>query len=153
MKAAILSIGDELTLGQTQDTNARWLATQLAARGVRCVQFRVVPDDVAAQEAALRELAAAAQLVLVTGGLGPTDDDLTREALRRAMDEPRELVLDQPSLALLDRWFRDRGRAMPDINRRQALRPSGAECLRNDFGTAPGLQAKLGAAKIGRAHV
>lgn len=148
MNAAILSIGDELTLGQTQDTNARWLAGRLAERGVRCVQFRVVPDDLAAQEAALRELASIAEIVLVTGGLGPTDDDLTREALRNALGDASPLVLDEPSLALLDRWFRDRGRAMPDINRRQAMRPRGAECLRNDHGTAPGLKARVGGAIV-----
>lgn len=143
MKAAILSIGDELMLGQTQDTNARWLAGRLADRGVPCVQFRVVPDDLAAQAAALRELAAVAQVVIVTGGLGPTDDDLTREALRVAMGDANPLVLDAPSLEALDRWFTHRGRSMPDINRRQAMRPSGAECLRNDFGTAPGLRGTV----------
>ena len=148
MKAAILSIGDELMLGQTQDTNARWLAGRLADRGVPCVQFRVVPDDLAAQAAALRELAAAAQVVIVTGGLGPTDDDLTREALRVAMGDANPLVLDAPSLEALDRWFTHRGRSMPDINRRQAMRPSGAECLRNDFGTAPGLRGTVGGSTI-----
>ena len=148
MKAAILSIGDELMLGQTQDTNARWLAGRLADRGVPCVQFRVVPDDLAAQAAALRELAAAAQVVIVTGGLGPTDDDLTREALRMAMGDANPLVLDAPSLEALDRWFTHRGRSMPDINRRQAMRPSGAECLRNDFGTAPGLRGTVGGSTI-----
>lgn len=148
MKAAILSIGDELILGQTQDTNARWLAGRLADRGVPCVQFRVVPDDLAAQAAALRELAAVAQVVIVTGGLGPTDDDLTREALRVAMGDANPLVLDAPSLEALDRWFTHRGRSMPDINRRQAMRPSGAECLRNDFGTAPGLRGTVGGSTI-----
>ena len=148
MKAAILSIGDELILGQTQDTNARWLAGRLADRGVPCVQFRVVPDDLAAQAAALRELAAVAQVVIVTGGLGPTDDDLTREALRVAMGDANPLVLDAPSLEALDRWFTHRGRSMPDINRRQAMRPSGAECLRNDFGTAPGVRGTVGGSTI-----
>ncbi len=148
MKAAILSIGDELMLGQTQDTNARWLAGRLADRGVPCVQFRVVPDDLTAQAAALRELAAVAQVVIVTGGLGPTDDDLTREALRVAMGDANPLVLDAPSLEALDRWFTHRGRSMPDINRRQAMRPSGAECLRNDFGTAPGLRGTVGGSTI-----
>ena len=148
MKAALLSIGDELALGQTQDTNARWLAGRLADRGVRCVQFRLVPDDLEAQRSALIELAALADLVIVTGGLGPTDDDLTRDALRLAMGDEGPLVLDEPSLVALDRWFVGRGRAMPAINRRQAMRPSGARCLRNDFGTAPGLEARVGAATI-----
>lgn len=148
MNAAILSIGDELALGQTQDTNARWLAGRLADHGVRCVEFRTVPDDLAAQAAALRALAAAADLVLVTGGLGPTDDDLTRDALREAIGDAGPLVLDEPSLASLDRWFRDRGRAMPDINRRQAMRPPSAECLANDAGTAPGLRARVGASTV-----
>ena len=148
MKAALLSIGDELALGQTQDTNARWLAARLADRGVRCVQFRLVPDDLQAQCDALVQLAAQADLVIVTGGLGPTDDDLTRDALRLAMGDEGPLVLDEPSLAALDRWFVARGRAMPSINRRQAMRPAGAQCLRNDFGTAPGLQARVGAATI-----
>jgi nicotinamide-nucleotide amidase len=148
MKAAILSIGDELALGQTQDTNSRWLAARLADRGVRCVEFRTVPDDLAAQAGALRSLASCADLVLVTGGLGPTDDDLTRDALREAIGDGAPLVLDAPSLQALDRWFRDRGRAMPDINKRQAMRPSSAECLANDAGTAPGLRAKVGEATV-----
>lgn len=148
MNAAILSIGDELTLGQTQDTNARWLASRLADQGLRCVEFRTVPDELPAQARALRELAAAAELVLVTGGLGPTDDDLTRDALREAIGDGAPLVLDEPSLAALDRWFRDRGRAMPDINRRQAMRPTAAECLANDAGTAPGLRARVGKATV-----
>jgi len=144
MNAAILSIGDELTLGQTQDTNARWLAGRLADRGVRTLEFRTVPDDLAAQATALRDLCGVAELVLVTGGLGPTDDDLTRDALREAIGDGAPLVLDEPSLAALDRWFRDRGRAMPAINRRQAMRPASAECLANDAGTAPGLRARIG---------
>jgi len=148
MNAAILSIGDELTLGQTQDTNSRWLAGRLADRGVRCVEFRTVPDELSAQAQALRALADAAEIVLVTGGLGPTDDDLTRDALREAIGDGAPLVLDQPSLAALDRWFKDRGRAMPEINKRQAMRPTTAECLANDAGTAPGLRAKVGKAIV-----
>ena len=148
MKAALLSIGDELALGQTQDTNARWLAARLADRGVPCVEFRLVPDDLEAQRRALIELAARADLVLVTGGLGPTDDDLTREALRLAMGDTGPLVVDEASLVALDRWFTARGREMPAINRRQAMRPQGAACLENDFGTAPGLRGAVGGATI-----
>jgi nicotinamide-nucleotide amidase len=148
MKAAILSIGDELVLGQTQDTNARWLAQRLASVGVPCVQFRVVPDALDAQASALRELAGTADLVVVTGGLGPTDDDLTREALRMAMGDASPLVHDAEAAESLHRWFRDRGRVMPEINARQAQRPAGARCLANDFGTAPGLHATVGAARV-----
>ena len=148
MKACILSIGDELVLGQTQDTNARWLAGRLAEAGVACAQFRVVPDDLQAQADALRQLAQVGELVLVTGGLGPTDDDLTREALRQAMGDARPLVRDDAAAESLHRWFRDRGRAMPEINGRQAMRPADAACLANDFGTAPGLHARVGAAQV-----
>ncbi|NBX24662.1 MAG: CinA family nicotinamide mononucleotide deamidase-related protein, partial [Planctomycetes bacterium] len=101
-----------------------------------------------AQAAALRDLAGAAELVVVTGGLGPTDDDLTREALRMALGESAPLVRDAEAAESLHRWFRDRGRAMPEINARQALRPAGARCLANDFGTAPGLQAAVGEASV-----
>ncbi|MFM1831338.1 MAG: hypothetical protein RLZZ558_1678 [Planctomycetota bacterium] len=147
MRAAILSIGDELALGQTLDTNARWLAQQLTDHGVPCVQFRLVPDDRLLQAQALGELAAAADVVLVTGGLGPTADDLTREALADAMGGV-PLETDEAAVAALHRWFRDRGRPMPSGNLRQAQRPQGATCVPNDLGTAPGLGARIGNAQV-----
>ncbi len=81
MRAAILSIGDELTSGQVPEANARWLASQLAERAVTTVELRVVGDDRTAIAAAFRELAARADVRLSTGGIGPTADDLTRAAL------------------------------------------------------------------------
>ena len=81
MHAAILSIGDELTLGQNLDTNARWLSARLAEVAVEAIEHRTVGDDRPAIAAALRDLCARAEVVIVTGGLGPTEDDLTREAL------------------------------------------------------------------------
>src|SRR5262249_15162837 len=87
-----------------------------------------------------------AALVLISGGLGPTQDDLTREALARAAGV--ELVLDEPSLAQIAAMFARRGRSMPERNRVQALVPPGAEPIRHDHGTAPGVWMKLGDAYV-----
>lgn len=148
VSAAILSVGDELMLGQTQDTNAKWLASRFAQHGVLVGEIRIVLDDVVATESALRELAARHDMIVMTGGLGPTEDDLTREALRRAMDEVEPLQIDPQALADLDRWFIDRARPMTDNNKLQALRPKGATCLQNILGTAPGLFATIGATRV-----
>ncbi len=148
VSAAILSVGDELMLGQTQDTNAKWLASRFATHGVLVGEIRVVLDDVVATESAMRELAARYDIIVMTGGLGPTEDDLTREALRRAMDVSEPLEVDPQALADLDRWFLDRGRPMTVNNKVQALRPKGASCLKNILGTAPGLFANIGASRI-----
>lgn len=135
-------------LGQTQDTNAKWLASRFAEHGVLVGEIRIVLDDVVATESALRELAARHDMIVMTGGLGPTEDDLTREALRRAMDEVEPLEIDPQALADLDRWFIDRARPMTDNNKLQALRPKGATCLQNILGTAPGLFATIGATRV-----
>ena len=81
MKAAILAIGDELTLGQNLDTNTRWLSEALGAQAVETVEHRTVEDDRAAIASAIAELATRSDVLITTGGLGPTEDDLTREAL------------------------------------------------------------------------
>lgn len=86
MQAVILSIGDELVLGQTIDTNSAWLSAQLARLGIGTLYHHTVADDLPAIRAALEDAAKAAELVLVTGGLGPTEDDLTRQALAQAID-------------------------------------------------------------------
>ncbi|MSR33816.1 MAG: CinA family nicotinamide mononucleotide deamidase-related protein [Phycisphaerales bacterium] len=148
LSAAIISVGDELMLGQTQDTNAKWLASQFTLRGVVTREFRTVHDDLVAIESVLRELSARHDILVMTGGLGPTEDDLTREALRRAMDVVEPLEVDAQALAALDRWFIDRGRPMSANNAVQALRPKGARCLQNIVGTAPGLHANIGRAQI-----
>jgi len=138
-RAAILSVGDELTLGQTLNTNSRWLAERLASLGILTVEHTTVPDDQAAQSAAIRRLATCVDLVIVTGGLGPTADDLTRHALADAMDDA--LIEDPLALAQVESWFAASGREMPLINRVQALRPRSAASLSNLNGTAPGLYA------------
>ncbi|MFN0131809.1 MAG: CinA family nicotinamide mononucleotide deamidase-related protein [Phycisphaerales bacterium] len=140
-RAAILSIGDELTLGQTLDTNSRYLSQQLVDRGIIPACHLTIPDDRAAIVRALRDLAQSADLILITGGLGPTADDLTRHALADALGEP--LVEDAESLDAIVRRYRAAGRDMPPINRVQALRPSSAQAIPNPHGTAPGLRAQL----------
>ena len=146
-RAAILSIGDELTLGQTLNTNSKWLAERLLAVGVVTVEHATVPDDLGAQAAALQRLAGLADVVVVSGGLGPTSDDLTRQALALACND--RLVEDPVSLAQVESWFGSRGREMPDINRVQALRPSRAASIQNLHGTAPGIHATLAGATAG----
>jgi nicotinamide-nucleotide amidase len=142
MKAAILSVGDELVLGQTVDSNSAWLSAKLAACGIMTVHHKTVADDLAAITRAIREAVKAAPLVILTGGLGPTEDDLTRQALARAMRRP--LVLHPASLVKIRRFFQTLGREMSPSNRIQALYPRGAVMLRNDWGTAPGLKAGFG---------
>lgn len=144
--AAILSVGDELLLGQTLDTNSQWLAARLRDLGILCTHFAAVPDDAQSHAAELVRLAAAADLVICTGGLGPTADDLTRAALAAALNEP--LVEDPIALAQVEAFFAARSRAMPAINRVQALCPSSGRTLPNLHGTAPGLYAALHTADI-----
>lgn len=145
-RAVILSIGDELVLGQSLDTNSRWLSERLVAAGVQPLRHVTVADDVAAIAEELTRAAAEADLVVATGGLGPTMDDLTRAALAQAMDRPLEE--DAEALAQIRAWYDGRGRRMPETNRVQALRPAGALCLANENGTAPGLRGALGEADV-----
>jgi nicotinamide-nucleotide amidase len=146
MKAVILAIGDELVLGQNVDTNSAWISARLVERGIFTVFHKTVPDDQPAIVAAIREAAELADVVIVTGGLGPTADDLTRQALAEVMQAPLELHA--PSLEKMKGFFRKLGRPMPDTNSIQAMCPRGAEILENDFGTAPGLKARLGRATV-----
>lgn len=141
-RAAILSVGDELTLGQTLDTNSKWLAEHLRDAGVMPVEHVTVPDDVAAQAAAFARLASTSDLIICTGGLGPTLDDLTREALARTMNDT--LMEDADALAQVTAWYASRKRPMPELNRVQALRPTLGRCIANPHGTAPGLFGVIG---------
>lgn len=141
-RAAILSIGDELSLGQTLNSNSRWIASRLADAGIITTEHTTLPDDEALMVETLHRLASRVPLVIVTGGLGPTLDDLTRTALAQALGEP--LVEDPLALAQVESWFTARGRPMPAINRVQALRPASTTSLANLHGTAPGLFARIG---------
>ena len=139
--AWVISTGTELALGQTVGTNSAWLAAQLAALGIRTERHVTVPDDAAATREVLLQAADACDLTLLTGGLGPTEDDLTRQALADAAGVPLELH--SPSLEHLRAFFAARGREMPERNKVQALAPRGAAILPNPCGTAPGLRIEL----------
>ncbi|MFQ5806596.1 MAG: competence/damage-inducible protein A, partial [Phycisphaerae bacterium] len=140
-RAWIISIGTELTLGQSVDTNAAWLAEQLAGQGIRCERHVTVPDDLTLIRDVLRQAADVCDLIVVTGGLGPTDDDLTREALAEAAGLPLET--DAASLEQIRAFFARRGREMPEPNQVQARIPRGARPIVNSCGTAPGICAEL----------
>lgn len=140
-KAEIIAIGTELTSGQKLDTNSQWLSLELAELGIPVHWHTTVADDLDENIQALRIATERADLVLITGGLGPTLDDLTREALARLAGV--DLVLHEPSLEFIERFFKQRGRAMPERNRVQALFPAGAEPLPNPIGTAPGIWLEL----------
>ncbi len=139
--AYILSIGTELALGQAVDTNSAWIARALAALGIRSLRHETVADELPDIRAALHRAARAAKLVLVTGGLGPTQDDLTRQALADALGVPLEPHAE--SLAQIRAFFERRKRVMPEVNQVQALCPRGARPLSNPSGTAPGIHAQL----------
>lgn len=143
-RARVLSVGDELVLGRVVDTNATFLCRLLTDRGFRVLGSRQVGDGLADLVEALRASAADTELVLVSGGLGPTDDDRTRHALAEAMGS--ELREHAPSWAAIVRRYAQvaPGREMPANNRRQALVPRGAATLANDRGTAPGMIGTVG---------
>lgn len=133
--ATLLSVGSEILRGETIDTNAAHLGRELSRLGFAVVGVRALPDDLRTIAAAVREARGAADLTLVTGGLGPTHDDLTREAVAAALDEP--LSEDQALVARLREQFGPM-RQMAVMNLRQALRIPSAEVLRNPIGSAPG---------------
>lgn len=146
MRVRILAQGDEITTGATTDTNSGWLATRLTARGARVLGIAAVPDDPVAIAALLRAAAADCDLVVCTGGLGPTDDDDTAEAAAAAAGVP--LREDPEALRQVEARFAAFHRPMPPVNRRQARLPAGATLLENRHGTAPGFAFTLGSARV-----
>ncbi len=146
MKAVVIAIGDELTSGRTLDTNSAYLGEQLGRLGIEVCEHRTVRDERACIADAIRAAAESAQVVLITGGLGPTDDDVTRQGLADAMEA--ELAVDAQCMADIEAFFHGHGRDVTDASRTQAMIPAGAEPLRNLAGTAPGMAAKVGSALV-----
>jgi nicotinamide-nucleotide amidase len=146
MKAEILSIGSELTSGQNLDTNCQWLSLRLAELGIPVGWHTTVADDFADNVEAFRIASRRARVVISTGGLGPTQDDLTREVLANLGGV--SLQLHQPSLEHIRGMFTRRNRIMPERNQVQAMFPAGADVVFNPLGTAPGIWMKVGNAVV-----
>lgn len=141
MRCDVLAIGTELLLGQIVDTNSAWIGEQLATAGIDTFDHRKVGDNLPRMVEALRDLLRGADAVIVCGGLGPTPDDVTREAIAEVMGttlERRPELIEQ--IAAL---FGTRGRDMPANNLRQAEVPVGGGVIPNPIGTAPGLQCEV----------
>jgi nicotinamide-nucleotide amidase len=136
MRAYILSIGSELMLGHLVDTNAPYLAQELAALGIELLRVVQVGDDRAAIADSIADAASHADLVVCTGGVGPTEDDLTREAMADVVGETP--VVDPDLLAAVESIFAGRGLTMPERNKKQAWLIPSAVALPNPVGTAPG---------------
>ena len=146
MKVELINTGTELLLGDVINTNAAWLGQRMVELGLQIDRATCVPDGAAIEEA-LREACHRADVVIVTGGLGPTADDVSREAAAAVFGLTLEMR--EESLRTLEAFFAQRGRTVNEHNKRQALAPSGAQVLPNSNGTAPGLYLppELGAAK------
>ncbi len=147
-KAVIISTGDEIMTGQLQDSNACWLSAALIEAGIMTVEHCAVGDVLDDLVAIIRRAASRAPLIIMSGGLGPTDGDLTREAICRATSDT--LILDESLRADLAAKLTQRGREVTPRQQRQSHRPSRADPLPNAFGTAPGLhtRAESGGADI-----
>jgi nicotinamide-nucleotide amidase len=141
-RAIILSVGTELTEGVIANTHFRFLGSELKGLGFQVVRGEQIPDEASLFRRALERAAAEAELLLVTGGLGPTSDDLTREAVAGAAGV--QLEFRDEVWRELERRYASSGQRLPETNRRQALVPRGFELLANDWGTAPGFCGRLG---------
>ncbi len=152
MRIELLNTGTELLLGDTINTNAAWIGQRLAALGLDVARQTIVPDGRAVLEG-MEERARLCDVLLVSGGLGPTNDDVTRECAADFLGLPMEL--NDGVMAWLAAYFGKRGKPVNEASRRQAMVPRGARVLENSFGTAPGLYfpAELGTAKNLRCHI
>lgn len=141
VRVEILTIGTELLVGQTLDTNAAYIGQQLAAAGIEVYWKGTVGDHEDRIRKALRTALTRSEIVITTGGLGPTEDDLTCRAIAAELNRP--LRLDRATLESIRRRFTERGLVMPGSNERQAMVPEGAVILPNAHGTAPGFIVRL----------
>jgi len=137
IRAEVVTIGDEILFGQITDTNTQWIGTELTNIGIRIVRKSSVGDQAKAILEVLHEAHQRADVILITGGLGPTKDDITKKTLCDYFGV--NLVRNPEALALVTGFFEKRGREMTDLNRGQADLPANAVYLQNDWGTAPGM--------------
>src|SRR5271156_4012652 len=137
MKAEIIAVGSELLTPDRVDTNSLFLTEELNKLGVEVIRKSVVGDNRGDLRATFHEALERVELVIACGGLGPTEDDLTRETVAELLG--RKLIRDDEIVRTIEARFRSFRREMPEINVRQAMVPEGAEVLDNPRGTAPGL--------------
>jgi competence/damage-inducible protein CinA-like protein len=142
MQAEILATGDEIRSGALIDTNSAFIAEVLEQNGLQVTRHQSVGDDMGMLAAVIAEISRRADVAVVTGGLGPTLDDMSAAAAARAAG--LELVLDVRALEDIENFFRERNRSMANSNRKQAYLPKGSVTLYNPVGTAPGFQIKIG---------
>lgn len=137
MNCEIIAVGTELLLGDIVNTNAQYLSQRLSSLGIDVYHQTVVGDNLERLVEAIKTASRRADIIITTGGLGPTDDDITKLGIAKALGV--ELSLDEPSLRRIKEWFFKYGRPMPAINERQAYIPEGSSAIDNDNGTAPGI--------------
>ena len=142
MRCSVVAIGTELLLGQIVDTNSSWLGEQLAAAGIDSLFQVKVGDNLARIVSTLRATLEDADAIIICGGLGPTHDDITREAIAEIMGV--ELEMNDEVALVIEQMFTARGRRMPQNNLRQAMVPVGAKIIEQRRGTAPGLICEVG---------
>jgi nicotinamide-nucleotide amidase len=135
--AEVITIGDEILYGQITDTNTQWMGVELGKLGIKIVQKTSIGDSEAEILRILAEAEARADVILITGGLGPTKDDITKKTLCKYFDD--ELVINEDALGFITDFFTKRGREVSEINRMQAAVPSRCTYLANKTGTAPGM--------------
>ncbi|MHC4691728.1 MAG: competence/damage-inducible protein A [Planctomycetota bacterium] len=140
-KASVINIGNELLSGETVSTNAAYLGEQLLTIGIPVVSTYIIGDDIDSIVRSFNLAFNDADIVVATGGLGPTDDDLTRQALAKLLDS--KLQLQDDLLQKIEAFFTSRNRQMSSRNKIQAYIPAGAKALENNLGTAPGIMAEL----------
>jgi nicotinamide-nucleotide amidase len=141
MLAEVISIGDELTSGERLDTNTQWISQRLTELGIRTIVHTTVADDLAENVRVFQQAIERADFVISNGGLGPTADDLTRQAVADATG--RKLILDAGALKSIEEMFSRRGRPMPERNKVQAEFPEGSRVITNPHGTAPGIDLEI----------
>ncbi len=151
MDAEVIAIGDEITSGQTLDTNSQWLSQRLEELGIRVLYHTTAGDELLPNVDVFRHAIERADVVIATGGLGPTADDLTREALAQATGRP--LQLDPVALEYIRTLFARRHRPMPRQNELQAMFPEGSRVVYNPHGTAPGIDLEVPRAGKGSCRV
>lgn len=146
MNAEIISVGAELLLGQILDTNATYLARKLAEHGFNVLYKTTAGDDITALEKALQAATERAELIIITGGLGPTEDDITRQAIAAFLDV--ELILNEDAFHHVQELFLLRHLEMPPTNKIQAMIPGGGTLIPNKIGTAAGFAVTSGRSEI-----